>query len=267
MARVTPFPWYGSKYNQLPWLLDLLPQTHQYVEPFGGAATVLVNREPSPVETFNDINDDVVNFFEVLKHDREEFLDRLQFTPYSRELHRRARVEKPKDDIQRAMFFLVRTAQSFGGQEGDTWAQSITTSRRGRSQRGSAWESRKEQIEQVADRILRVQLESRDALDVIQRHDDEETLFYCDPPYPPEVRVTDDNYNHEMDSDDHEELASELWDIDGYVALSGYRCDFLDDLYDGWNVYSEGEKRLAGKGTDEREEVLYTNYDAEDIAQ
>jgi DNA adenine methylase len=261
MSRTIPFPWYGSKYNQLPWLLDLLPQTERYVEPFGGAGTVLINREPSDVETFNDLNEDVVNFFDVLRSQKEELLRRLRYTPYSRQMFQRACTEVSEDDVQRALFFLIRVAQSHSAREGSSWASSVGTSRRGRSQRVSAWESREEQIAEAADRLRRVQIENRDALDVIERHDHKDALFYCDPPYPPQSRESGDAYIYEMGERDHRDLAELLRNCEGMVAVSGYQCDLLDDLYDGWRVYSEGEKGLAGKGTTTREEVLYTNYD------
>src|SRR5262249_7585673 len=56
------FGWYGGKFNHLDWLLPLLPDAHHYCEPYSGSAAVLLNRAPSPVETYNDIDGDVVNF-------------------------------------------------------------------------------------------------------------------------------------------------------------------------------------------------------------
>ena len=63
------FGWYGGKFSHLDWLLPLLPKAHHYCEPFAGSAAVLINREPAPVETYNDIDGDVVNFFKVLRED------------------------------------------------------------------------------------------------------------------------------------------------------------------------------------------------------
>ena len=61
------FGWYGGKYSHLSWLLPLLPECNHYCEPFGGSAAVLINRDPSPVETYNDIDGEVVNFFMALR--------------------------------------------------------------------------------------------------------------------------------------------------------------------------------------------------------
>ena len=69
--KVIAFGWYGGKFNHLDWLLPLLPTCHHYCEPFGGSAAVLLNREPSPVETYNDIDGEAVNFFRVLRNQKD----------------------------------------------------------------------------------------------------------------------------------------------------------------------------------------------------
>lgn len=265
MSRTTAFPWYGSKYTQVPWLKELLPRTDRYVEPFGGSGVVLINREPVEIETFNDLNSEVVNFFDVVRQHPDELRRRVKNTPHSREMYERSVTEDPDSDIQQALYFLIRVGQSFGGAEGSGWARSIGTSRRGMAQRPAAWEYRAEQIDEVAERLKRVQIENTDAVELIEDHDHVDCTFYCDPPYPPSARNGTGQYEHEFDEEQHRRLADTLHDCDGYVAVSGYACDLLDELYADWNCYSEGEKTLAGKGTGAREEVLYTNYDANTV--
>src|ERR1700689_478651 len=84
-AKVIPFGWYGGKYSHLDWLLPLLPTAHHYCEPFAGSAAVLLTREPAPVETYNDIDGEVVNFFRVLRDDPEGLARLIALTPFSRE--------------------------------------------------------------------------------------------------------------------------------------------------------------------------------------
>jgi DNA adenine methylase len=79
------FGWYGGKYSHLDWLLPLLPTCHHYCEPFGGSAAVLLNRQPSPVETYNDIDGEIVNFFTVLREQKEALIEAIGLTPFSRE--------------------------------------------------------------------------------------------------------------------------------------------------------------------------------------
>lgn len=266
-SKTLPFPWYGGKYTHLSFIVDNLPQTERYIEPFGGSAVVLINKEPSPIETYNDIDGEVVNFFRVLQTDEEEFIRRLRYTPHSRGFYDEICESEPKDDIDRALFFLVRTAQSFGGIKGGGWGSSIGTSRRGKPQRTQAWQTRVENVEETAERLMDVQIECLPATELIERHDHEDATFYCDPPYPPSARGSTGQYRYEMGEDEHRDLASVVRNVDGFVAVSGYLCELMDELYDGWYVLSEGEKRLAGEGDLTREEVLYTNYDPSIVAE
>lgn len=79
------FGWYGGKFSHLNWLLPLLPPCHHYCEPFGGSAAVLLNRAPSPIETYNDLDSEVVNFFRVLRDQKEALIQTIGLTPFSRQ--------------------------------------------------------------------------------------------------------------------------------------------------------------------------------------
>src|SRR5262249_11646848 len=83
--NVIAFGWYGGKYSHLGWLLPLLPETHHYCEPYGGSAAVLLNRSPASVETYNDLDGDVVHFFRVLREQKEQLIETIGLTPFSRE--------------------------------------------------------------------------------------------------------------------------------------------------------------------------------------
>ena len=83
--KLIAFGWYGGKFSHLDWLLPLLPKCLHYCEPFAGSGAVLMNREPSPVETYNDIDGEVVNFFKVLRESKEELIEQIALTPFSRE--------------------------------------------------------------------------------------------------------------------------------------------------------------------------------------
>ena len=97
-GKVIAFGWYGGKFSHLSWLLPLLPECHHYCEPFAGSAAVLLNRPPSPVETYNDIDGEVVNFFKVLRDRREELIQAIALTPFSREEFATA-VTSPREPI------------------------------------------------------------------------------------------------------------------------------------------------------------------------
>ncbi|EKQ69594.1 site-specific DNA methylase [Leptolyngbyaceae cyanobacterium JSC-12] len=266
MGKVIAFGWYGGKFNHLNWLLPLLPKATHYCEPFAGSAAVLLNREPSPVETYNDIDGEVVNFFRVLRDQPEDLIRAIGLTPFSREELRIA-VEEPIDDLselERARRFFVRARQVRTGlaqtASAGRWAHCKLTSRAGMAGAVSRWLGSVEGLSEIVQRLLRVQIENAPAIEVIQRYDSEETLFYCDPPYPHDSRGDSHAYGYEMTDNDHRELAEVLTNLKGKVALSGYRCELLDTLYKDWN-YIESPSKHCLSVKQPRTEILWTNYD------
>jgi DNA adenine methylase len=266
--RIIAFGYFGGKFSHLDWLLPLLPKCWHYVEPFGGSASVLLNRDPSPIETYNDMEGDVVNFFRVLRDNGDELIRKLELTPYSREEFYYACYEKAQDAVERARRFFIRILQGPNNQNEKLrlgeWMRSVSTSSNGMSARCSKWLSSIDRLPLVRDRLMRVQIENRPAIDVIERCDSSETLFYCDPPYPMESRPGGVAYCFEMDDRDHRELAEVLHSVKGKVAISGYRCPLMDELYKDWLRHDERPKipaSSANKSKTPRQECLWTNYE------
>ncbi len=204
MSKLIAFGWYGGKFSHLDWLLPLLPQTKHYCEPFGGSAAVLLNREPSPVETYNDLDGEVVNFFRVLRTQKDALIEAIGLTPFSREEFELAISPNNQElsDLERARRFFVRARQVRTGlaQTASTgrWAHCLLTSRAGMAGAVSRWLGSVEGLAEIAQRLLRVQIEHAPAIEVIQRYDSEETLFYLDPPYPHDSRGDSKAYAYEM---------------------------------------------------------------------
>lgn len=266
MVKLLPFSWYGGKYSHLNWLLPLLPDERQYVEPYGGSGAVLLNREPAKVETFNDIDSDITNFFKVLRENKNEFLEKIALTPYSREEYEKAVKNMGNDelsDMEQARLFFVRAGQVSNGLAQSAtpgrWSYAIRMSRRDMSGNISSYYGKLDKLEEIAERLRRVQIENKPALDCIQRYDDEETLFYCDPPYPSSCRGDSNAYNYEMSDEEHRELAEVLKKCEGKVAISSYKCDLIDELYGDWRVEYEKEKKTSVGGA-KRKEGLWMNY-------
>lgn len=214
-GKVIAFGWYGGKYSHLNWLLPLLPKTTHYCEPFGGSAAVLINREPSPVETYNDLYGDVVNFFRVLRDQKEALVEAIGLTPFSREEFELACTSTDGvANLERARRFyvLARQVRTDLAQKasGGRWAHCLLTSRAGMAGAVSRWLGSVEDLPEIAQRLLRVQIEHAPAPEVIQRYDSEETLFYCDPPYAHDSRGDTNAYAHEMKDKEHRELAEVL---------------------------------------------------------
>jgi DNA adenine methylase len=264
-SRRIVFGWYGGKFGHLEWLLPLLPKAHHYCEPFSGSGAVLLNQEPSPVETYNDIDGDVVNFFRVLRDRHEELIRSIALTPFSREEFHLAINGSVQgvSDLERARRFYIRARQARTGLAQTAtlgrWANCKNTSRAGMSGAVSRWLGGVNALNDIAHRLLRVQIENRPAIDIIRLYDDEKTLFYCDPPYMHETRGDSKAYGFEMTNEQHWELAETLQQSKGMVAISGYRCDAMDTWYKEWRRFDARAKPIHST-KQMRQESLWMNY-------
>jgi DNA adenine methylase len=271
MGKLIAFGWYGGKYSHLDWLLPLLPEATHYCEPFGGSAAVLINRNPSPVETYNDIHSDVVNFFRVLREQKDALVEAIGLTPFSREEFEIAiSSEEGISDLERArrFYILARQVRTGLAQKASSgrWAHCLLTSRAGMAGAVSRWLGAVEDLPLIAQRLLRVQIENAPALEVIKRYDSEETLFYCDPPYPHGSRGDSNAYANEMTDEQHRALANVLRNVKGKVALSSYNSPLMDELYGDWQRVESKEKLIHSVKTT-RTEVLWINYELEERAE
>jgi DNA adenine methylase len=266
------FGWYGGKFSHLEWLLPLLPKCHHYCEPFSGSAAVLLNREPAPVETYNDIDGEVVNFFRVLRDCPDKLIRSIALTPFSREEYHRAIHGSTRgiSDLERARRFYVRARQTRTALAQTAslgrWANCKGTSRSGMSGVVSRWLGGIEALDEIAQRLIRVQIENRPAIDVIRLYDSSTTLFYCDPPYLHATRGDAKAYGFEMNEEEHRELAEVLHECKGKVALSGYDHPLMEELYPAGKWFkTSGPHKTIHSTKGKRREMLWTNYDPEKI--
>ncbi|MBN1796701.1 MAG: DNA adenine methylase [Sedimentisphaerales bacterium] len=269
-GKMIAFGWYGGKYSHIDWLLPLLPKTEHFVDVFGGSAAVLLNKEPSPVETYNDIDGEIVNFFRVLRDKPDQLIKRIALTPFSKEEFEIAISENKNEisDIERARRFFVRARQVRTGlaqtASSGRWAHCRLTSRAGMAGAVSRWLGSVESLPEIAQRLLRVQIENDTAIKIIQRYDSKDTLFYCDPPYVHNSRSDIRAYKYEMTDDKHKELSNLLHNIEGKGALSGYHCDLMDELYGDWHRIEATSKKCHSVKKI-RTEVLWVNYDINEL--
>lgn len=264
--KMIAFGWYGGKYSHLDWLLPLLPKCKHFCEPFGGSAAVLLNREPALIETYNDIDGEVVNFFRVLREHKSKLIEAIALTPFSKEEFTLAcKMEPNLTQIERARRFYVRARQVRTGlaqrASAGRWANCRNTSRAGMSGAVSRWLGGIEALPEIAERLLRVQIENRPAIDIIYAYDSPETLFYCDPPYIHSTRGDSNAYANEMNDEDHRTLAEVLNAAEGRVALSNYDCELMNELYPKPKWFKTiGPLKTIHSTKDVRQEVLWTNY-------
>jgi DNA adenine methylase len=265
-SKMIAFGYYGGKFAHLDFILPLLP-THfaHFCEPFGGSAAVLINRPPALVETYNDLDSEVVNFFQCLRDHGEKLLRLIGLTPFSREeLVRACMAEPGLPPMERARRFFVRARQTRTGlaqtsSEG-RWAHCVLTSRAGMAGAVSRWLGSVEGLAEIVQRLQRVQIENAPAIEVIHRYDSPQTLFYCDPPYPHEARGDSKAYGYEMTDREHAELAEVLHSVKGSVALSSYRCPLMERLYGDWRRV-DADTRLCNSSKGERTESVWLNFD------
>ena len=266
--RMIAFGWYGGKFSHLDFILPNLPtDARHFCDVFGGSASVLINREPALVETYNDIDSDLTNFFETIRNSgtSDALLKAIALTPFSREeLARACTAESGLDSVERARRFFVRARQTRTGlaqtsSEG-RWAHCVLTSRAAMAGAVSRWLGSIEGLSEVVQRLLRVQIENAPALEVIERFDSPDTLFYLDPPYVHAERGDASAYGAEMTDEDHIELAELLLRSDGRFAVSGYRSDLYDDLFSSWRRV-DADTKLCHSVRQPRQESMWMNYD------
>jgi len=231
-----PVKWHGGKYYLAERIIAHFPSHRIYLEPFGGAASVLLNKRPVDVEAYNDLDLRITRLFRILQRQGKEFIDRVRLIPYSQKEFDDARVYPPDaTDLDKAICDFVRWRQSFGG-KGQTWSYTTSRARGGMAGDVNGWWTAIEGLPQIIDRLKRVQILHQPAIEAIRRFDSSETLIYCDPPYLHETRDRNslDIYGVEMSRDEHEELASVLGACKSTVILSGYPSALYDRLFSAW---------------------------------
>ncbi|MBX9653622.1 DNA adenine methylase [bacterium] len=257
-----PFKWHGGKHYLARKIIEYFLDHSTYVEPFGGAASVLLNKSPSKVEVYNDLDGRLTGFFRILRDEGPELIRRLALTPYS-ELEFETESVSADDEIEQARRFLVICRQSMGGR-GDSYSCTLHRSRRGMADVVSGYLSAiDDELPRIIERLRCVQIVCRDAVEVIQKWDSPDTLFYCDPPYLPETRTTKSVYTCEMNDEGHRKLAETLLNCKGQVILSGYSSPMYDELFHGWHKVSFDLPNNAASGSTKsrKQEVLWMNFD------
>lgn len=263
--KMIAFGWYGGKYSHLDFILPYLPENAKhFCDVFGGSAAILINRKPAPVETYNDLDSELVNFFEVLRNNGDELIKVVSLTPFSREeLIKACQMDKNISKLERARRFYVRARQTRTGlaqtsSEG-RWAHCILTSRAGMAGAVSRWLGAVEGLPEIVQRLIRVQIENAPALEIIERYDTKDTLFYLDPPYVHDSRGDKKAYAFEMTNTDHVELAKLLHQIKGRAVVSGYRSDLYDKVYKDWKRV-DADTKTCNSSKGERRESLWFNF-------
>lgn len=224
-------------------ILPYFPPHRVYVEPFGGGANLLLIKEQSDVEVYNDLDPRLVCLFRCIVDPelREQLTWKLTMTPYSREerLDSKASALKEEDPVEQARMFFTDSRQSLGGMlDRSSWGLVTNTSVRGMAQPISAYIKTIDMLPRIGDRMHDVKLLNQDWRKVVKKYDSADTLFYLDPPYPKKTR-RDGWYDFEMSEEEHKELVETIKKLKGMAILSGYPNDIYAALeQSGWKVTS-----------------------------
>lgn len=262
--------WHGGKWRLAPWIIAHLPPHRIYVEPFGGAASVLLRKPRAYGEIYNDLDDEVVGLFRVLREPdtAARLVELLRLTPFARTEFEGAYV--PCDDpVERARRLIVRSYMGFGSNSHSSQKSGhrSTGFRSNANRNGTTpahdWANYPRALPAIVERLWGVTVENKPAVGVMRQHDGVDTLHYVDPPYLPETRAGGDPnevrwrmYRHELTRENHAALLEALSALAGMVVLSGYP----DPLYDARLADWRRVQTLAyADGARERTEVLWLN--------
>lgn len=246
--------YHGGKFRLARWILRFFPAHTCYVEPFGGAASILLQKPRSYAEVYNDLDEEVANYFEVLRdpEQRRRLIEACVLTPYSRKEFAQA-WEAHAEPVERARRLCIRAQMGFGScgaTKGATGFRIDTKREYGTAQQ--LWALFPGTIAEAGMRLAGVLIENRPAIDIISSHDSSESLFYIDPPYVHSTRVRSAHrgryYRHEMTDDEHAGLLTRLRSLRGFVVVSGYNNKIYDAGLAGWQRFDTTSRIAAGRG-------------------
>lgn len=253
----------GAKWRIADWIVAHMPPHISYLEPYFGSGAVFFNKAPSTIETINDIDDSVVNFFRVCRDFPDELAEAIELTPWSRTEYMNCEHRSTDDaDVERARKFAVDCWMAFGGRidQKTGWRHATGRGNSPGPNNAKLWNRIPQAVHQVAARLKDAHIECRPAIEVIRDYNGENILIYADPPYMRGTRSAHGNvYRHEMTDWDHEEMLAALKNHTGPVLISGYENELYRDMLTGWSHLTLGARTELGSA---RTETLWINRSA-----
>jgi DNA adenine methylase len=253
----------GSKQRIASWIVDQFPDNYKeltYLEPFFGSGSVFFSKEPSAIETINDIDEKVINLFRQIREHPDELIRLISLTPWSREEYQLA-FENTDNDLEKARRLLVRAWMGRGG-SGIIYRNGVRFYKKRNGPLLNFCDFLPERIAFVADRLLHsgtgpVQIENKDAFTLIKEYDRENVLMYIDPPYPRAVRNKNKLYRYEMTEDDHLRLLEAVTGSKANIIISSYENSLYNHYLKGW--YKD-IKMTRDEACNQKTETVYRNY-------
>lgn len=255
-----PFTYLGGKMTLAEEFATLLPEHGHYVEPYGGSLALLLAKRRTPMETVNDLDGDLVNFWRVLREQPEQLARVCALTPHARAEHAESYSLGDASDVERARRVWIQLTQGRAGVRTRTGWRHYVDPAGSNSSMPDYLDGYVDRMARAAERLHAVSLECRPALDIIRSYGrSPRVLLYVDPPYLGSTRRSG-GYLHDMpDEAGHRELADTLRSVKAAVILSGYPSPLYDELYAGWHRRAFSASTGQGGSWESRTEVLWSN--------
>lgn len=258
----SPIKTHGGKSYLSSWIISQFPENYQemtYLEPFCGGANVLLNKKPSKEEVINDLDENIIVLFRILRDQCTQFIRKIKTIKY-KESNFSIASKKAENDLQKAINEFVLRRMSRGGlKKAFAWSN---RERGGQPGEINAWETIIDSLPDISQRLQNVIILNKTAISLLKVFDEKDILVYADPPYLHETRESIDAYTHEMLVDDHIALADALNNFKGKVLLSGYPSRLYNRLYKGWKCESKKMPNHASqkKVKSVKLELLWRNF-------
>jgi DNA adenine methylase len=265
--------WHGGKFRIADWIVNQFPEHKLYVEPFGGAASVLIRKRPCQTEIYNDLDDRLYRVFKTIREKPEELAEALMLTTFSRkELHLcyESQDYDTINDVEFARRIITIThlaisstsmneLTGFRGSVNSSIRSSVTGNGDYCSQ-ASTFSKLPFSVLQLRDRLQNVIIENVHYSKLIKRYNRGGVLWYFDPPYMPETRSNSSNrrgYKFNMSVEDHQELLEQILQLQGFVMISGYDNELYNDVLKNWH---KEYTRTHTDGRVKKTECVWKNY-------
>lgn len=254
----SPIKYYGGKFYMSEIIIENFPKEYDiYVEGFGGGASVLFAKEPSKIEVYNDLGQNVYSLFKTIS-DKDKFQrlkERLELTYYSNQVREEYKtlLKTNLSTEDRAYYFLFVNRSSFNGVGG--FSRTLIV-RRGMSKSTSDYLSMIAKLPEIHDRLSRVIVDNQDILTLLKKYNNENCFLYLDPPYIQSTRKSNEKYEQEMSDEDHTKLVSTLLEHKGKILLSGYNHPIYNVLSEQWTKIDFKSPNAGSEAT----ESLWKNY-------
>lgn len=258
--------YFGGKYPHLKWLIDKFPAgNYHFIDAMCGSANVALNVN-YPLITVNDLNDEIINLFQVLRENHNEFLRSVYFTPFSRSELNNIITDSINgvqiDPVERARRYFVKCQLGYGanGSQNNHYGTGFEWKIQSSNYyRVDNWNFKLDRLTKIVDKLRHFQIENRNALELFESVNHPGNIVYFDPPYLLSLRKSEKRYLIEQDDDFHIRLSEKTKSAKCFVAISGYDSTLYNEIFSHL-IKTVDIPKKANVGKILTQECIWTNY-------